>query len=220
MSELHTQHEAHKARRARLGGMPLRVVRAPVRSLIFAPQPEPEPIERAIVARREPIILKAAWGKGRIGRQPERAPYRGARFWEIKRKVAKLYGFTDADLNSLSRSQPLMSVRHIAVYLVHRHTERSVTQIGKFFGNRDHTTALNGVRKVAVLRETDPALAAELDYLESVICSEQQNAGFRSRVSGENAADKTAASGSARVVLDAPTARADSIFSNETEAAL
>ena len=212
-------HQAHKARVARMGGMPPRVVRAPVRGVIaVAPPPEPEPIQRATTLRRTPILLKAAWGKGRVGRQPERAPYRGARFWEIKRKVAKLYGFADDDLNSLSRSQPLMSVRHIAVYLVHRHTERSVTQIGKFFGNRDHTTALNSVRKVAVLRETDPVLAAELSYLESIICPEQQNASFRSRLSGANAASNAAASGSARVIDSAPMARADSI--SNAEAAL
>lgn len=172
MSELQTQHEAHKARVARLGGVPWQVTR---RRVVVAPVVEPKPVvipePRPLpVERRDPIILKGACIIGRKGTQPERAPYRGIPASRIKLAVAKIYGFTPSDLDSQVRCQPLVSVRHMAVYLVHRYTLRTPGWIGWFFGGRDHTTTLNSMRKVAALRCIDPELDAELGYLESVIC--------------------------------------------------
>ena len=57
-------------------------------------------------------------------------------------------------------------IRQIAFYLCRTHTTRSLPEIGRAF-DRDHTTVLHGVRRVASLRETDAALDRDLSKLEA-----------------------------------------------------
>ena len=87
---------------------------------------------------------------------------------EIKRSVADVFGVTTIELDSMRRSMPLVEARHIAMGLAKRLTARSLPEIARQFGNRDHTTVLHAVRKYQVLTDrvaaTLPADASPRDW--------------------------------------------------------
>jgi chromosomal replication initiation ATPase DnaA len=73
--------------------------------------------------------------------------------------------FYDVPISSLfaeHRSKDVVKTRQIAMYLAKELTPRSLPDIGRRIGGRDHTTVLHGVRKIAALIKSDPGLAAEL----------------------------------------------------------
>ncbi|MEC7629308.1 MAG: helix-turn-helix domain-containing protein, partial [Pseudomonadota bacterium] len=55
--------------------------------------------------------------------------------------------------------------RQIAMYLSKQLTTRSLPEIGRKFGGRDHTTVIHAVRKVESLRESDPSIEEDVDLL-------------------------------------------------------
>jgi chromosomal replication initiator protein len=65
----------------------------------------------------------------------------------IMEETANYFTLSTADLVSKSRSRPLTQARHIAMYLIRECTGLSLIKIGEVF-NRDHTTALHGIKKV------------------------------------------------------------------------
>ncbi len=67
---------------------------------------------------------------------------------DIQSKVADFYHYTIAELVSSRRQQRLMYSRHIAIYLCKILTSKSYVDIGKKFGNRDHTTIMHSVKKI------------------------------------------------------------------------
>lgn len=76
---------------------------------------------------------------------------------QIIRECAAEAGLTVAALKSGSRKQRLVDARHKAMYRMRTETTYSLHQIGRFFGNRDHTTVLHGCRAHAArFRLTDP----------------------------------------------------------------
>jgi chromosomal replication initiation ATPase DnaA len=66
---------------------------------------------------------------------------------DIKRTVAEVFGVEAHDLDSARRSLPLVQARHVAMGLAKRFTLRSLPEIGRQFGGRDHTTVLHAVGK-------------------------------------------------------------------------
>ena len=91
---------------------------------------------------------------------------------EIKRSVAEVFGVTPAELDSMRRNLPLVRARHIAMGLAKRLTSRSLPEIARQFGNRDHTTVLHAVRKYQALTDrvaaTLPANASPRDWAVAV----------------------------------------------------
>jgi hypothetical protein len=85
---------------------------------------------------------------------------------EVRRAVTLFFDVTDEDLDRRTRRVRMARIRQIAFYLCRTHTTRSLPAIGRAF-DRDHTTVLHGVRRVASLRETDAALDRDLSKLES-----------------------------------------------------
>lgn len=85
---------------------------------------------------------------------------------EIKQLVCRVYEIHILALIGLRRQAKLVRARHIAYYLSRKFTKHSLPQIGRSIGDRDHTTVLHGANKIANLRACDPALDAELAYLE------------------------------------------------------
>jgi len=79
--------------------------------------------------------------------------------------VCNRYGVRREMVKSPRRSQELVQPRMIAMYLSHRLSQRSLTQIGAAL-LRDHTTVLNGVDRIADRIKDDPALRAEVEELE------------------------------------------------------
>lgn len=85
----------------------------------------------------------------------------------IKRVVCRHYAISHADMISQRRTIKIGRPRMVAIYLSRSLTERSLPEIGRKFGNRDHTTALHSVSKVADLIMTDPVIAADVQALSA-----------------------------------------------------
>ena len=67
----------------------------------------------------------------------------------IKKKVAKKFNIKVSDLESSKRTREIAYPRQIAMYLCRELTELSYPQIGKYFGNRDHSTVLHAYEKIS-----------------------------------------------------------------------
>ena len=88
---------------------------------------------------------------------------------KIQQVTAEDYGIEVADMLSTCRARTLSRPRQVAMWLSKQLTTRSLPDIGRRFGGRDHTTVLHGVRRINTLRDTDPDLRARTDRLLSVL---------------------------------------------------
>jgi hypothetical protein len=84
---------------------------------------------------------------------------------EIRAMVAAEYGVSVDDLSSPARTKTIMAARHIAVYLSRVVSRKSLPEIGRRFGGRDHTTALNSVTAVQMRMELDAEYKAHVEAL-------------------------------------------------------
>ena len=84
----------------------------------------------------------------------------------IQRVVARQYNVSRADLLSSRRTANVVRPRQIAMFLAKTLTLRSLPEIGRRFGGRDHTTVLHAVRKIEGLVGADMALAEEIEILK------------------------------------------------------
>jgi chromosomal replication initiator protein len=88
------------------------------------------------------------------------------RIEDIQRVVARQYNVSRADLLSSRRTANVVRPRQVAMYLAKVLTLRSLPEIGRRFGGRDHTTVLHAVRKIEGLVGSDGALAEEIEVLK------------------------------------------------------
>jgi len=88
---------------------------------------------------------------------------------DIQRTVARQYNVSRADLLSSRRTANVVRPRQIAMYLAKTLTLRSLPEIGRRFGGRDHTTVLHAVRKIEGLVDRDNALAEEIEILKRLL---------------------------------------------------
>ncbi|WP_425105466.1 helix-turn-helix domain-containing protein [Ancylobacter sp.] len=88
---------------------------------------------------------------------------------DVQRVVCRHYGVTREDLLSQRRTAAVVKPRQIAMYLAKVLTLRSLPEIGRRFGGRDHTTVLHAVLKLTRQVEIDAALAAEVAGLTAAI---------------------------------------------------
>ncbi|MEI4472752.1 chromosomal replication initiator protein DnaA [Frigidibacter sp. MR17.24] len=100
-----------------------------------------------------------------------RASDRRVTIEEIQRKVAEHYNVRLADLIGPKRQRTIARPRQIAMYLSKHMTTRSLPDIGRRFGGRDHTTIMHGIRKIEELRGSDNQLAEDLDLLRRLMSS-------------------------------------------------
>ncbi len=91
---------------------------------------------------------------------------------QIVNQVTGLYGVRITDLQGKSRSRSIALPRQIAMYLARKKTHHSLSEIGGFFGGRDHTTVLHAVRTIEDMCKASPALRHRLEELESEIDKE------------------------------------------------
>ena len=91
------------------------------------------------------------------------------RIEEIQRVVARHYNVSKQDLLSNRRTRTIVKPRQIAMYLAKTMTPRSLPEIGRRFGGRDHTTVLHAVRKIEGLTGEDNKLAQEVELLKRLI---------------------------------------------------
>jgi chromosomal replication initiator protein len=88
---------------------------------------------------------------------------------DIQRAVARHFNVSRADMLSSRRTANVVRPRQIAMYLAKTLTLRSLPEIGRRFGGRDHTTVLHAVRKIEGLADKDQGLAQELDILKRML---------------------------------------------------
>lgn len=91
------------------------------------------------------------------------------RIEDIQRIVARHYNVSKTELLSNRRTRTIVKPRQVAMYLSKVMTPRSLPEIGRRFGGRDHTTVLHAVRKIEGLSDNDNTLAQELELLRRLI---------------------------------------------------
>ncbi len=85
---------------------------------------------------------------------------------DIQRVVCHHFKLRTNDLVSKDRHKSIAFARHVAMYLCKQRLKCSFPELGRAFGNRDHTTVMSAVRKVEALRGSDPNVRAHLEALE------------------------------------------------------
>ena len=88
---------------------------------------------------------------------------------EIQRRVAEHYGIRIADMHSSRRARAVARPRQVAMYLAKQLTPRSLPEIGRKFGGRDHTTVMYAIRKIEDLRTTEPLLSDDIETLRRLL---------------------------------------------------
>jgi chromosomal replication initiator protein len=88
---------------------------------------------------------------------------------EIQRRVAEHYTLKLNDLLSARRAREVARPRQVAMYLAKMLTPRSLPEIGRRFGGRDHTTVMHAVRQIEKLRATDHELDRDIAQLRRLL---------------------------------------------------
>ena len=94
-----------------------------------------------------------------------------SRIEEIQKRVAEHFSIRLTDMSSARRARAVARPRQVAMYLAKQLTTRSLPEIGRKFGGRDHTTVMHAVRKIEELKGTDPALAEDVELLRRMLQS-------------------------------------------------
>ena len=98
-----------------------------------------------------------------------RASERKVTIDEIIRKVADHYNLRMSDLLSARRARQVARPRQVAMYLAKTLTSKSLPEIGRRFGGRDHTTVIHAVRKIEELKKTDSQIAEDVELLRRML---------------------------------------------------
>ncbi len=88
---------------------------------------------------------------------------------EIQRKVAEHYNIRMTDMHSARRARNVARPRQVAMYLAKQLTARSLPEIGRKFGGRDHTTVMHAVRKIDELMNEDPQIAQDVEIVRRAL---------------------------------------------------
>ncbi|RWR45398.1 chromosomal replication initiator protein DnaA [Sinirhodobacter ferrireducens] len=98
-----------------------------------------------------------------------RASDRKVTIEEIQRKVAEHYNVRLSDMIGPKRVRTIARPRQVAMYLSKQLTTRSLPEIGRRFGGRDHTTIMHGIRKIEELMGSDRQIAEDIDLLRRLL---------------------------------------------------
>lgn len=85
---------------------------------------------------------------------------------DVQRLVCHHFHIRSSDLVSKDRHKTVAFARHVAMYLCKQRLKCSFPELGRAFGNRDHTTVMSAVRKIEAQRDVDPQVRAHLEALE------------------------------------------------------
>ena len=88
---------------------------------------------------------------------------------EIQKRVAEHYNIRLTDMSSARRARNVARPRQVAMYLAKKLTQRSLPEIGRRFGNRDHTTVMHAVSRVAELMQGDAGFAEDVELLQRML---------------------------------------------------
>jgi chromosomal replication initiator protein len=88
---------------------------------------------------------------------------------EIQKKVAEYYSIRVSDMHSPRRARTVARPRQIAMYLAKQLTPRSLPEIGRKFGGRDHTTVLHAVKKIEELMGAEKTMCEDIELLRRML---------------------------------------------------
>ena len=88
---------------------------------------------------------------------------------EIIRKVTDHYGVNLTDMLSARRTRSIARPRQVAMYLSKKLTSKSLPEIGRRFGKRDHTTVIHAVKKIEELQSVDNQIAKDIEVLRRIL---------------------------------------------------
>lgn len=88
---------------------------------------------------------------------------------DIQKFICDHYKVRMADLKGKSRTQPLVTARQLCMYLIKKHLDKSLLEIGRAFGGRDHTTVINAVRRIESQQSLNKDLKKDINELETRI---------------------------------------------------
>jgi chromosomal replication initiator protein len=98
-----------------------------------------------------------------------RAQDRRVTIEEIQKRVAEHYNIRLTDMSSARRARAVARPRQVAMYLAKQLTSRSLPEIGRKFGNRDHTTVMHACSRIADLMQRDAAFAEDVELLRRML---------------------------------------------------
>jgi chromosomal replication initiator protein len=98
-----------------------------------------------------------------------RANERRVTIEEIQKRVAAHFNIRTSDMHSARRARSVARPRQVAMYLAKQLTARSLPEIGRKFGGRDHTTVMHAVKRVDELRELDMSFAEDVELLRRML---------------------------------------------------
>ncbi len=161
----HKQNEERKARHQRFNARAQQNIANQLREIERQRWVEQQKaIANAVKLEQARRFFREAW------KRIDGAP---ARISEIQRACAKHYGVTLNDKLSDRRTAKIVRPRQVAMYLSKVITGRSLPEIGRRTGMRDHSTALHAVRKIESLLKIDPQLADDIANIQKLL--EPQN---------------------------------------------
>ncbi|MCW9032974.1 MAG: chromosomal replication initiator protein DnaA [Alphaproteobacteria bacterium] len=88
---------------------------------------------------------------------------------EIQKRVAEHFNIRISDMHSARRARSVARPRQVAMYLAKQLTSRSLPEIGRKFGGRDHTTVMHAVKKVDELRNAEQSFAEDVELLKRML---------------------------------------------------
>jgi len=88
---------------------------------------------------------------------------------EIQKRVSEHFNVRVTDMHSARRARAVARPRQVAMYLAKQLTARSLPEIGRKFGGRDHTTVMHAVRRIEELKATDPSFAEDVELLRRML---------------------------------------------------
>jgi len=88
---------------------------------------------------------------------------------EIQKRVAEHFSIRLTDMSSARRARAVARPRQVAMYLAKQLTQRSLPEIGRRFGNRDHTTVMHAVARVGDLMTRDAGFAEDVELLRRML---------------------------------------------------
>ncbi len=99
----------------------------------------------------------------------------------IQERVCAHYGIPSIEMRSARRARRVARPRQVAMYLSKMLTPKSLPEIGRRFGGRDHTTVIHAVRRIEALRSCDEALDRDIRLIEAAL----ETPGAETRKAGE-----------------------------------
>jgi len=83
--------------------------------------------------------------------------------------VSNYTGITIDEIESKSRKRELVMARFFCFKLIHKHSNLTLTVIGRKVGRRDHSTVIYGIRSIEDIIETDPKIKKQFNELETLV---------------------------------------------------